>query len=276
MPRIRLTLAYDGTNFAGWQVQPGQRTVQGVLERALAPLLVRRGVPAPTPRIHGSGRTDSGVHAVGQVAHVDVPEHRRGFPWQKALNATLPPDVRVVAAAEVGNDFHARFSARSKTYAYTLWIDPAYVLPQRARYVWQCGPLDLDAMDRAAALLLGEHDFAAFRNTGTDTESTIRTLYRIDRSTGLHPAECVLRFCASGFLKQMVRNLTGCLVAVGRGKAGPENIRSYLKEGDRSAAPATAPAQGLCLEWVEYPKAPAQGGHGDEHQMGPDRSPAPR
>ncbi|SKA83236.1 tRNA pseudouridine38-40 synthase [Paucidesulfovibrio gracilis DSM 16080] len=270
MCRICLTLAYDGTDYAGWQVQPGQRTVQGVLERALRPLI---GVGEDV-RVHASGRTDSGVHALGQVAHVDVPTSRRDLPWQKALNATLPPDVRVVAAREVPATFHARFSAISKTYAYTLWLDPDYVLPQRRRHVWHCGPLDLNALDRAAAFLLGEQDFAAFRNTGTETRSTVRTMHRVWRSSGVHPAECVLRFQASGFLKQMVRNLTGCLVAVGRGKAEPENVRSYLKEGDRSAAPATAPAQGLCLERVEYPDVPFPDGNGDEHQMGSSRAPA--
>lgn len=272
MPRIKLTLAYDGTHFAGWQLQPGQRTVQGVLEHALEPILADAPGTILTPdgaiRVHASGRTDSGVHASGQVAHFDAPECRRGFPWQKSLNCSLPFDVNVVAAEEVGDDFHARFSVVSKMYAYTLWLAPTYVLPQRRPYVWKCGELDLAAMDEAAALFLGEHDFAAFRNTGSDVERTVRTLLQISRQDGPLPHECVWRFRATGFLKQMVRNLMGCLVAVGRGKVGLEDVRSYLHEGDRTAAPATAPAQGLCLEDVAYPPSLSGGSARDEHQMG--------
>jgi tRNA pseudouridine38-40 synthase len=260
MPRIKLTLAYDGTKFAGWQLQPGQRTVQGVLEKALAPMILGRVgarlAKDGAVRVHASGRTDSGVHAVGQVAHFEAPESRRGFPWRMALNRSLPPDVSVLDAEEAPPGFHSRFSVLTKTYAYTLWLEPAYVLPQRRPFVWDCGPVDLAAMDEAAGIFLGQHDFAAFRNTGSDVESTVRTLLEIRRSPGPLPHECVWRFRATGFLKQMVRNLMGCLVAVGRGRVNADDVRSFLHGGDRTAAPPTAPAQGLCLERVEYPDFP--------------------
>lgn len=265
MLRIKLTLAYDGTRFAGWQLQPGLRTIQGVLEQALAPMILGRvGARLAKDgdvRVHASGRTDSGVHALGQVAHFDAPDSRRGFPWMMALNRTLPHDVCVLAAEEVSRDFHARFSVRSKTYAYTLWLERDYVLPQRRPFVWGCGPVDLERMDAAARLLLGQHDFAAFHNTGSEVKSTVRNLLELGRAPGGLPCECVWRFRATGFLKQMVRNLMGCLVAVGRGRVDAEDIRTFLREGDRTAAPATAPPQGLCLEHVEYPdvSVPAPG-----------------
>ena len=251
MPRLRLTLAYDGTHFAGWQLQaPGfGRTVQGCLEEALAKLC------AGPVRVHGSGRTDSGVHALAQVAHCDVPESRAGFPWQKALNALLPKDMSVVAASEVAPDFHARFDAVGKEYRYTLWTDPGSLLPWRRAYVWDVGrygPLDVAAMDACAALFAGSHDFAAFQNAGTDVKSTVRQMHGAWRLPGTPEQEMVWQFRAEGFLKQMVRNLMGALVAVGRGKVSPQDIRSVLTKGQRSLAPGTAPACGLCLHAVEY------------------------
>lgn len=248
MSRFKLTVAYDGTDFAGWQFQPGQRTVQGVLEQAAGKIL---GAPV---RLHGSGRTDSGVHALGQVAHFDIPNTAPDIHWQKALNAKLPDDVRVHEALPVAAEFHARYHAVSKTYAYSLWLDRQRRLPQRRRYVWVCGPLDLAAMDEGAAFLLGEHDFAAFQNTGTVIISTIRELTAISRSPGPHAEEWVWQVTASGFLRQMVRNIVGCLVAVGGGKIAPETVGTILAGCDRTAAPPSAPPQGLCLEQVEYTK----------------------
>lgn len=247
MGRVKLTLAYEGTAFSGWQLQPNARSVQGVLERALS------GITGEPVRVHGSGRTDAGVHALGQVAHFDAPERFAHIPWQKALNQNLPDDVRVLEACLVPGDFHARYSALSKTYAYNLWLDRDRLLPQRRRYVWACGAVDVVAMDQAASVLLGEHDFAAFQNTGTVVKSTQREVTAIEPSAGALPQELVWRFTATGFLRQMVRNMMGCLVQVGRGKVTVDEVRAILQGGDRTQAPPCAPPQGLTLERVEYP-----------------------
>jgi len=247
MIRIKLILAYDGTDFSGWQIQLSDRTVQGELENCLAKILDK-----PT-RVHGSGRTDAGVHALGQVAHFDCAADRRNIPWQRALNSLLPRDVRVVDWAVVPDDFHVRYGAVSKTYEYVLWHNREFCLPQRRRFAWDCGPVDFALMEAAAALFVGEHDFAAFQNVGTPVTSTVRIMTDISRHPGLTEYETVWRFSANGFLKQMVRNLMGCLVTCGRGKMRPEEIQTLLDNGDRSAAPATAPPQGLTLVSVVYP-----------------------
>lgn len=256
MPRLRLDLAYQGTDFQGWQLQaPGQRTIQGCLEEALARLA---GIPdadirtGKVLRVFGAGRTDSGVHALGQVAHVDIPESRIHLPWRRALNALLPPDIAVLEAAIVDNDFHSRVSARSKIYAYHLWLEPDFVLPQRRAFVWRCGELDVESMRMAAPLFCGRHDFKSFQNVGTEVEDTVRVLNAITFAADPSGRELVLRFQGEGFLKQMVRNLVGCLVAVGKGKLEPQAIPDLLTARDRSQAPATAPACGLTLERVIY------------------------
>ena len=164
----------------------------------------------------------------------------------------LPGDIAILDAVEAPPDFHARFSVRSKRYAYTLWTEPRFTLPQRAPFVWPVRDLDFKAMDQAAAMLAGTHDFAAFQNAGTEIKGTVRTLEPIQRVPGTHPAEWVLRFQADGFLKQMVRNLTGLLVEVGRGNLQPKDAGIVLEGLDRRRAPATAPAQGLTLEEVMY------------------------
>jgi len=246
MPRIRLTVAYVGTNYQGWQVQGRGATVQGTIEDRLARIC---GQPV---RLHGSGRTDSGVHALAQVAHFDAPESKSQIPWQQALNSMLPGDIAILDALEVSDDFHARFSVRSKRYAYTIWTEPGFTLPQRAPFVWPVRGLDFKAMDEAAALLAGTHDFAAFQNAGTEIKGTVRTLEPIVRAQGQHPVEWVFYFQADGFLKQMVRNLMGLLVEVGRGGLAPQDARAILQGCDRRRAPATAPAKGLTLEEVIY------------------------
>lgn len=254
MPRFMLTLAYDGTDFCGWQIQAAGRTVQAEVEAALARLV---GSPV---RVHGSGRTDAGVHALGQAAHFDCPSSRAPMPWQRALNATLPPDVRVLACRRVDDDFHARYHARAKTYEYSLWHNREFCLPQRRRFVWSCGPLDVEAMEEAARRLTGEHDFAAFQNAGTPVSSTVRTLAEVSRHPGPTEHETVWRFTADGFLKQMVRNFTGCLVACGRGQLSPDGAADILRSANRAKAPATAPPQGLTLVRVEYPDQPHPAG----------------
>ncbi|MUM76586.1 tRNA pseudouridine(38-40) synthase TruA [Pseudodesulfovibrio sp. F-1] len=255
MPRFLLTLAYDGTDFSGWQLQPRERTVQGEIEASLARLV---GIPV---RVHGSGRTDAGVHALGQTAHFDCPAERAAIPWQRALNATLPQDVRVLRCDRVAADFHARYHAQAKTYEYGLWHQDRFCLPQRRRFVWDCGPLDFAAMDEVARLLAGTHDFAAFQNTGTPVKSTVRTLADISRHPGPTASETIWRFTADGFLKQMVRNLMGCLVACGRDRITPADAARILASADRAQAPATAPARGLTLIGAAYPaRTSATGG----------------
>lgn len=259
--RIKLLLTYDGTDFCGWQHQGGVRTVQSDVEAALAKI-------AQTPiHVQAAGRTDSGVHALAQCAHFDAPAHLSHVPWAKALNCVLAPDVRVISACVAPPGFHAQFDARSKIYAYTLWTERNYVSPLRRRFVWSPTPpaLDVDAMDEAAAVLIGTHDFNSFRNLGTPLgdRGTVRTLARIWREPG-GPNEMVWRFQANGFLKQMVRNIMGCLVAVGRGKVTPQDVRCILEARDRSIAPPTAPARGLCMERVFYPSDLAADGVGAE------------
>jgi tRNA pseudouridine38-40 synthase len=246
VPRLCLTLAYVGTRYLGWQLQAQEPTVQGTLEAALSRLC---GAPI---RVYGAGRTDAGVHAHGQVAHCDVPQEREHLPWQRALNALLPQDMAVLKASIVPENFHARRSAQAKEYAYTLWTDPDFVLPQRRAFVWPVGRLDLEAMDHAATYLCGTHDFASFQNLGTPVRHTVRTVEAIWRQPGATPQEWVFWFRANGFLKQMVRTMVGLLVAVGRGRLAPQAVPDILAARDRAAAPATAPPQGLCLERVVY------------------------
>lgn len=245
--RVRITIAYDGTRYHGWQVQPGRPTIQGCLEQALEKICSSR------TGVHGSGRTDAGVHATGQTAHFDPPEKTLGLPWQKALNSILPSSIRIVRAQAAPEHFHARFSAQSKTYSYTFWTENNFVLPQRRNYVWKTGSLDLDIMQKALQHLLGRRDFACFMNTGTPVSSTVRNIIRARFSQGLYPQERVLWITADGFLKQMVRNIAGTLVCAGRGKLKPAEIEHLIFMKDRSLTPATAPAQGLCLERVNYP-----------------------
>lgn len=189
------------------------------------------------------------------MAHFDVPESRSGLPWRNALNALLPEDVAVLDARIAPPDFHARFSAVSKTYRYLLWTTPGYVLPQRKPFVWSVArhgaDFDQTAVRAALDRLRGRHDFAAFQNVGTPVSSTVRTIQdaRLEDSG---PHELALTFTADGFLKQMVRNLTGCLVEIGRGRLAPEIVTALLDGRERRDAPATAPARGLTLLRVEY------------------------
>lgn len=251
MKRLQLTLAYDGTAYCGWQIQAGrsdQPTIQGELEKVLTRLC------GETVRAHGSGRTDAGVHALEQVVHVDIPDSKTQITFRRALNALLPDDIACISARIVPDAFHSRYSALSKTYAYTLWLENAFLLPQRRAFVWKTGPLNMQAMQSAAALFCGEHDFCSFQNVGTPVKSTVRNLTALRFDPGQTAHECVVRLSANGFLKQQVRNMLGLLVAIGRGQYEPEIVERALAAQDRRAiAYQTAPAQGLCLEHVEYP-----------------------
>ncbi len=252
MQRLKLVLAFDGTRYQGWQIQAGTqgRTVQAVLEDAVAKLA---GQPV---RVQGSSRTDSGVHALGLVAHVDIPANRSGLPWRKALNAHLPHDICVVEAAPVPDTFHARFGAKHKTYAYVLWHDMEFVFPQRRKYVWRVGKVDFAAMEDVAAVLVGEKDFSAFQNQGSIVKDTVRKLVAVTRCPGQSEFESVWRFTGTGFLKQMVRNMVGCLVAAGKGKLCAEDVEAILLSKNRALAPPTAPSKGLTLESIVYDTSP--------------------
>ncbi len=246
MPRLALKLAYDGTHFAGWQIQPELRTVQGSLEEGLSTICNQR------IRVHGSGRTDAGAHALGQVAHCDVPRRKADVPWRRALNSLLPQDVCVSSAWWVNDSFHARHGAKEKVYSYTLWTESEYVLPQHRPFVWRTGPLDEEAMRRVSRAFLGRQDFAAMQNVGTPLAHTVRTVREIRFFPTARPEELVCLFSADGFLKQMARIMASCLVEAGRHRLTGTELSEILASGDRSRAPSTAPAKGLCLERVYY------------------------
>lgn len=258
--RLKLLVAYDGTGFSGWQIQEKPQpppTVQGTLEAALARLT------GGLVRVFGSGRTDAGVHAHGQVAHCDVP-HRPGFDWRHALNAVLPPEVRVLSAHAAAPDFDARRDALAKTYVYQFWCERRFVPPQLAPFVWACGPLDAASMRAALPHFLGERDFASLRNAGSDTRGSVRRIFAAGLEA-LPPREFYpphapllrLSVTANGFLKQMVRNMAGLLAACGRGKLAPEAVPALLAATNRAAVNApTAPPRGLALARVDYEPGP--------------------
>src|SRR5262245_5250912 len=244
--QLRLVVEYEGTAYQGWQIQPGGPTVQEVLERALATVL------RETVRVRGAGRTDAGVHACGQVAAVRVARVPDDLVrLQRSLNALTPDDVAVREIAIVDDAFDPRRHARSRVYEYRL-LTAAAPSPFWRRYAWHVPrPLDLGAMDEAAGLLLGEHDFAAFR--AADAEPVRSTVRRVFESRLVcDGALVVYRIEATAFLKHMVRNLVGTLVEVGWGERPAAAMRTLLLGRDRTAAGPTAPAHGLTLVAVRY------------------------
>jgi tRNA pseudouridine38-40 synthase len=246
MRTLKLTIAYDGTDFCGWQRQASERTVQAVIEDALAPI---EGQPVV---ITGAGRTDAGVHADGQVASVSLTRMIDSSELQRALNATLPLDVRVCDVVEVRPAFNARFDARSKTYRYAIWCDPV-MPPQHRRYAWHVPqPMDVNAMQAAAALLVGHHDFAAFQAAGSDVKTTVREIIasKIEKKPPTPTIE--YEITGTGFLRHMVRNIVGTLIDVGRSRFDPAAVLEILDSRDRARASATAPAHGLTLVRVDY------------------------
>jgi tRNA pseudouridine38-40 synthase len=260
MPLFRLTLAYDGTDFLGWQSQ-GQgyeaRTVQGLLEAALGRLAGGARVP-----VSGAGRTDAGVHAAGQVASFDLPRDLEPAALLRALNALLPEDVRVLDAQRAPAGFHARKSAASKLYRYVLDMGPVQV-PSRRRYAGHVPWLLDEARVRAAAALyLGRHDFASLASAGHSVKTTLRTVTRSEAtfaageahgSPGGPAGTLVYEVEADGFLRKMVRSLVGGLVAAGRGALDVEDLARALEARDRRRWPAPAAARGLTLVRVDYP-----------------------
>jgi tRNA pseudouridine38-40 synthase len=245
--RLRLDLAYDGSDFGGWAAQPGRRTVQGELERALAVL------DASAPRLTVAGRTDAGVHARGQVAHVDVAPPVAGDPLLlRRLNGLLPDDVRVRAVGRAPAGFDARFSAVSRTYRYRVADGAGLIDPLRRREVlaWS-RPLDLEPMAAACPPLLGEHDFAAYcrRREGA---TTVRALLGLDWTRD-EAGLAVMTVTADAFCHSMVRSLVGAMLAVGEGRRPPEWPASMLTRGSRADDVVVAPPHGLVLEHVGYP-----------------------
>ena len=247
---FKLTIQYDGTDFHGWQMQGELRSVQGELTRALSRIEGRDVV------VHGSGRTDAGVHAEGQVAHVHLERQIAPEKLRAAINGNTEKDVRVIEAALVDDDFHARYSALEKSYVYRIVNGPV-ISPFWLRYAHhEARTLDLQRMKSAAALFLGEHDWSAFSSAQSDSEMKRRTItnvavseYADDRAR----ARIVeIQISANGFLRYMVRSIAGTLLAVGRGEMGDQLVAQAIASGDRSLVAATAPACGLTLVSVRY------------------------
>ena len=255
MRTIKLTVSYDGTDYVGWQRQAQGRSIQGELERAFAEI---EGRPV---HVVGAGRTDAGVHALGQVAGVRL-EHRIETPaLVRAINAKLPPDVRLLAADTVEADFHARYAARTKRYRYNLTTGPV-ASPFTLRYAWHVRePLDLEALREAAVRLQGRRDFAAFQAVGTETASTVRTVHSVAIGSGagalplrtaVSPPALTIEVVGDGFLRHMVRIIVGTLVEVGAGRVDAAAITGIAASRSRERAGPTAPPQGLFLVAVAY------------------------
>lgn len=253
--RLKLTLAYDGASFRGWQSQTGGGAVQDILQEALTRLAGGQIV-----QVYGSGRTDAGVHALGQVAHADVPDkHLEPAFWQRALNATLPSAIRVMHCTRARDDFHARYSATGKTYDYLLWTGPV-LPPHWAARAWHVVPSpDPAALRRAAKILTGHHDFSGFAaSRGTPVRHARRHLRRI--SVSGHGPLVRLRFVGDGFLYRMVRMLAAGMVRVAQGKATETALRGRLAGRATDLPRMVAPSDGLCLVRVAYARAGAQSG----------------
>ncbi len=259
MRTLKLTLAYDGTAYAGWQRQPRVPTIQALLEEALAEIEGRSVV------VHGAGRTDAGVHALGQVASVQLAHPIEGITLTRALNAKLPEDIRVLRAEEAPDNFHARFKARRKVYRYWLSSGPV-ALPFDRRYVWHLpNHLNLEDMRQACVTLCGTHDFTAFHTADGNTRahSTVRTLFALSVNNspgsgffGLVPTRLVdyitVDITGDGFLRHMVRTITGTLVEVGLGHRTVGTVAKTLATRQRQQAGPTAPPHGLFLVRIEY------------------------
>ena len=254
MRHFKLTIAYDGTDYHGWQIQSNKPTVQGEVVRVLRTLTQEDSV------LHGSGRTDAGVHALGQVASFRTQSGLSAEEFQRALNALLPPAIRIVRSEEVGPDFHARWSARAKTYRYRLYRGKV-VPPMLWRYVLHYPfPLDEEKMRGAAARFVGQHDFASFAaSTGSEDDdkerSTVREIYSAELVRSADNEELIFAVRGRSFLRYMVRKMVGTLLDVGRGRLQPEDIDRLYELKDRSKSGPTVPPQGLCMVSVEHDEA---------------------
>jgi tRNA pseudouridine38-40 synthase len=251
MRNLKLVIAYDGTDFHGWQRQPNFPTVQALLEEFICQVIDE------SVAVHGSGRTDAGAHASGQVANFKTARRIPCSNLRLALNRALPPTVRIRSVEEVAEDFHARYSVRSKTYRYRI-LQATVCPPFLWRYVHQIEhPLDIARMSQAAAAFLGEHDFTSFaacegEDKNGEKESRVRKILSSGFQYNHRLRLLTFEIRGSGFLYHMVRNLVGTLVQVGSGKRSPQDMTQILASRDRRLAGPTAPARGLCLVRVEY------------------------
>lgn len=242
---IKLTISYDGTNYCGWQKQKNGQSVQQVLEKALQDLTGKKIA------ITGSGRTDAGVHAEGQVASFNnssltIPPEK----FAKALNTFLPYDVRVLSSEEASKDFHAVKSAKRKTYTYSFYVSQVEK-PLLERYATKVDKMpDVDLMKKGAKIFIGEHDFACFKASGSSAKTTVRTIY--DISISCEEEQLKITVTGNGFLYNMVRILSGTLLELGQGRLTLENLQNMLINKDRKSGGKTLCAKGLCLKSVEY------------------------
>jgi tRNA pseudouridine38-40 synthase len=241
---IKLTIAYDGTAFVGWQRQETGESIQGSIEDALAK------IEGTLVTLHGAGRTDAGVHALAQVASARLATPLDDGTLSRALNANLPPTIRITDVETAPDDFHARFSARAKTYEYRIWNGPA-IPPFVRLYAWHVPQaLDVARMNDASAAIVGEHDFAAFQGTGTRTHSTVRRVTSAEWTADGPSVAFVIT--GEGFLRHMVRSLAGTLVEVGHGRRPVDDLARLIAAPDRAHAGRTAPPHGLFLVSVLY------------------------
>ena len=253
MPTFRILVAYDGTDYVGWQRQTTGTSIQGVLEDTL------RAFGEGEVPVAGAGRTDAGVHALGQVASFTLARPLPCDTIVRALNARLPGDVRVRSAVDVPASFHARFDARTKTYRYRIW-NGEVMPPFERRYAWHLrGPLDVGAMRCAARLIEGEHDFSAFQSAGSDVATTVRTIVgstvnaeSTDADGSMLGSMVTYEVSADGFLRHMVRSIVGTLIEIGRGRQPVDWMTDVLESRNRAIAGQTAPALGLFLARVSY------------------------
>ena len=252
MQTIKLTIAYDGADFHGWQLQPGLATIQGALQDSL------RQITQEPITIHGASRTDAGVHALGQVAHIKTHSTLDAHEIQRGLNALLPPTIRIVAAQEVGQDFHARWLAQGKTYRYRIYrgeVLPPFDYRRAFHYPW---PLDEAAMSGAARAFEGQHDFTSFAaSTGSEEDDKDRDMQRVIHSSEIvrEPQRDEIAYVVRGrsFLRYMVRKIVGTLIEVGKGRLAPSDILEIFAARDRSRSGPTVPPEGLYLVALEYP-----------------------
>lgn len=244
MKRVRLTVAYDGTNYHGWQIQNNGITIESELNRCLKDLL------GEEIQVIGASRTDSGVHALGNIAVFDTENRMPAEKISYALNQRLPEDIRIQKSEEVAADWHPRHCDSRKTYEYRIYRGEFPMPVKRLYSHFTYRPLDVEKMCEAAENLVGEHDFKSFCQTGAQVESTVRTIYTLEVEE--QGADLVIRVCGNGFLYNMVRIIAGTLMEVGQGKKSPESMKTILAAKERGAAGPTAPACGLMLMKYEY------------------------